>query len=120
MPTTTLKVQVSEVHYQGYHKIPPDITINTENSLQSLTEDRHQDGKYQLSHIEKVRIKFLEQKTIFILSQAQLDKLRPVLNEKPTYWRLVIPNAESDQSEELVLSMQGVITNKELPPVLNK
>ena len=83
-----------------------------------LLKIHHHNDKYQLSHIEKVRIKFLKQKTILILSQARLDKLRLILNEKPTYWRLVIPNSDSDQSEELVLSMQRVIMNKDLPSVL--
>ncbi|KIM72038.1 hypothetical protein PILCRDRAFT_82231 [Piloderma croceum F 1598] len=50
----------------------------------------------------------------------QFDKLKPTLNEKPTYWRLTVPTSEVTQSEELVLSMQGVIVNKDLPPILIK
>ena len=50
----------------------------------------------------------------------QFDNLKPVLNEKPTYWRLTVPTSEVTQTEELVLSMQGVIVNKDLPPMLMK
>ncbi|KIM78969.1 hypothetical protein PILCRDRAFT_74910, partial [Piloderma croceum F 1598] len=39
--------------------------------------------------------------------------------EKPTYWRLTIPATDKTETEELVLSMQGVIVNKDLPPILN-
>jgi len=52
-----------------------------------------------------------------VIDNLQVDKLKPVLNEKPMYWRLTVPTSES---EELVLSMQGVIVNKDLPPVLKK
>jgi hypothetical protein len=50
----------------------------------------------------------------------QFDNLKPVPNEKPTYWRLTVPTSEVTQTEELVLSMQGVIVNKDLPPMLTK
>jgi hypothetical protein len=62
----------------------------------------------------------LSQRTVLTLNQAEIDKLQPVLNDKPTYWWLTIPTSDAGQSEELVLSMQGVITNKDLPPVLHK
>jgi hypothetical protein len=71
---------------------------------------------YQLSHIENVSLYSPVQRMV----QAQIDNLKPVLNEKPTYWRLVIPTTEASQSEELVLSMQGVITSKDLPPMLKR
>jgi hypothetical protein len=50
----------------------------------------------------------------------QIDKLKPILNKKPTYRRLTIPTTDETQKEELVLSMQGVILNKDLPPVLKR
>jgi hypothetical protein len=71
--------------------------------------------------MEKVRINFLIiQRIIPTSNQTQIDKLQPALNDKPTYWRLTIPTSDASQSEELVVSMQGVITNKDLPPVLEK
>jgi hypothetical protein len=93
--------------------------ITTDKSLQYFIEDRH-DDKYQLSHVEKVRIDLRRQKAILTLKQTEIDKLNPVLNNKPTYWRLTVPTSNTDKSEELVLSMQGVITNKDLPPILQK
>ena len=50
----------------------------------------------------------------------QFDNLKPVLNKKPAYWRLTVPTSEVTQTEELVLSMQGVIVNKDRPPMLTK
>ncbi|KIM71254.1 hypothetical protein PILCRDRAFT_17230 [Piloderma croceum F 1598] len=47
----------------------------------------------------------------------QVNKLKPVLSEKPAYWRLTIPATDQTETEELVLSMQGVIVNKDLPPI---
>jgi hypothetical protein len=105
---------------KNYHETPPHRTTITEKSLQSFIEDRHRNDIYQLSRIENVRLKFRIQRTSLTLSQAQIEKFKPVLNEKPTYWRLTIPISEAAQSEELVLSMQGVITSKDLPPVLKK
>jgi hypothetical protein len=55
-----------------------------------------------------------------ILGTIQDNILRPVLNEKPTYWRLTIPQSEASEINELVWSIQGVIVNKDLPPVLNR
>jgi hypothetical protein len=43
----------------------------------------------------------------------------PVLNEKPKFWRF-IQNSGGTQQEELVLRMQGVITQKDLPPLLKR
>lgn len=50
----------------------------------------------------------------------QDNDIKPVLNEKPTYWRLTIPGSDTSESEELVWTIQGVIVNKDLPPVLNR
>jgi hypothetical protein len=42
-----------------------------------------------------------------------------VLNEeRPKRWIIVAPNVNPEQSEELVLTMQGIITHKMLPPFL--
>jgi hypothetical protein len=49
---------------------------------------------------------------------TQINMLKPVLSEKPAYWRLTIPATDKTETEELVLSMQGVIVNKDLPPIL--
>ena len=54
------------------------------------------------------------------LRSYQIDTFIPVPNKKPTNWRLVIPGSDVAQVEELVLSIQGVITSKDLPPVLKK
>jgi hypothetical protein len=45
---------------------------------------------------------------------------KPILNESPTYWRLVVPGSDATQVDELVLTLQGVIASKDLPPVLKK
>jgi hypothetical protein len=100
--------------------MPPDGTTTTEKSLQSFIKDRHSNDMYQLSHIENVSLYSPIQRVVLTPSQARIDNLKPVLNEKPTYWRLVIPTTEASQSEELVLSMQGVITSKDLPPVVKR
>ncbi|KIM77374.1 hypothetical protein PILCRDRAFT_12015 [Piloderma croceum F 1598] len=71
-------------------------------SLCALVEECHNNDTYQLTNF------------------IDFDKLKPILNEKPTYWRLTVPTSESTQIEELVLSMQGVIVNKDLPPILIK
>jgi hypothetical protein len=77
------------------------------------------DGDHQLTSFKEVRINLIE-RTELILATIQDDILRPILNEKPTYWRLTIPGLESYESEELVWSIQGVIANKDLPPILNR
>ena len=50
----------------------------------------------------------------------QIDQIVPMLNEKPNCWRLTIPTSDMTQSEELVMSMQGVIVGKDLPPLLKR
>ena len=91
---------------------------NAENRLLEFVAERHNHDTYQLSNFDNVRswVSAHEED----IDSWQVDKLKPVLNEKPTYWRLTIPTSEATQSEELVLSMQGVIVNKDLPPVLKK
>ena len=54
------------------------------------------------------------------LHWIQIDMFKPILNESPTYWRLVVPGSDATQVDELVLTLQGVIASKDLPPVLKK
>lgn len=44
-----------------------------------------------------------------------------MFNECPKYWRFVVSTSDiaADQ-EELVLSIQGVIVQKDLPPVIKR
>ncbi|KIM79400.1 hypothetical protein PILCRDRAFT_10521 [Piloderma croceum F 1598] len=70
------------------------------NSLHAYIQNRYENDTYQLSNFKDI------------------NTLKPVLSEKPTYWRLTIPAADKTETEELVLSMQGVIVNKDLPPIL--
>jgi hypothetical protein len=88
-------------------------------SLCAFVEERHNNDTYQLTNFKDVR-GLVELVPITNTDNFQFDKLKPILNEKPTYWRLTVPTSESTQIEELVLSMQGVIVNKDLPPILIK
>ena len=51
---------------------------------------------------------------------VKIENLVPVLNHKPMIWRLTIPSSGDLQNQELVLSIQGVIAAKDLPPITNR
>jgi hypothetical protein len=41
-----------------------------------------------------------------------------VQNEGPICWKFVVPNEAATGHEEVVLSVQGIISQKDLPPVM--
>jgi hypothetical protein len=89
--------------------------------LQAFIGEHCQYDTLQLTNFKEVRTIHLQILAGELTARLkQIDKLKPVLNEKPTYWRLTIPSMDETQKEELVLSMQGVILNKDLPPVLKR
>ena len=89
-----------------------------EDSLRSFVAERHDYDTNQLTNFKHVRdcVGAIQED----IDDWQVDKLEPVLNDQPKYWRLTVPTSEVTQSEELVLSMQGVIVSKDLPPMLKK
>ena len=83
--------------------------------------ERHLEDIHQLTSFKEVRNQSKHKNERKLISGTIQDNiLRPVLNEKPTYWRLTIPQSEASEINELVWSIQGVIVNKDLPPVLNR
>ena len=47
----------------------------------------------------------------------QMDHIKPVYNTNPPGWILTIPSERDLEPEEFVVRFQGVIMQKELPPV---
>jgi hypothetical protein len=47
-----------------------------------------------------------------------MDHIIPVLNTNPPGWIFTIPSEHDLEQEEFVVRFQGVIAQKELPPVI--
>lgn len=47
----------------------------------------------------------------------QVDVVKPVFNNSPPGWILTVAKYDNPESEELVVRLQGVIVQSELPPV---
>ena len=93
--------------------------VTTANQLGKFIEERQAFTTDQLTSFENVIIHS------YVDDGAdrhwfQVDLLKTVRNERPTYWRLVTPGLEVTEVEELVLSLQGVIASKDLLPVLKR
>lgn len=50
----------------------------------------------------------------------QIADLGLVMSESPKCWRFIVPNEDASENEELVLSLQGIISHKDLPPILRR
>jgi hypothetical protein len=48
----------------------------------------------------------------------QMDHIKPVFNTNPPGWILTIPGECDLEHEEFVVRLQGVIVQKEFPPVM--
>jgi hypothetical protein len=49
---------------------------------------------------------------------TQVNIVKPVFNTSPPGWVLTIAKEDQPESEELVVRLQGVIAQLELPPVI--
>ena len=47
----------------------------------------------------------------------QMDHINPIYNTNPQGWILTVPGEHDSEPEEFVVRLQGVIVQKELPPV---
>ena len=46
----------------------------------------------------------------------QIELLKPTYSEQPKSWKFIVPNTDVTEQEEVVLSVQGIITHTDLPP----
>jgi hypothetical protein len=50
----------------------------------------------------------------------KMDHVKPVFNTNPPGWILTIPGESDLEYEEFVIRLQGVIVQKELPPITER
>ena len=88
-------------------------------ALDSLVKERSKEEGNHLANIKEVRthqltgLIFMRYKWRYI----QMDNIIPVFNSNPPGWILTVPGARNSEHEEFVIKLQGVITQKELPPI---
>lgn len=75
-------------------------------------------GHLQLGKTTEVSEEFHKATHTLIRPPAQMANLIAVSCNRPRCWRLVVPTDETDETEEAVFRVQGVVCGKQLPPVM--
>ena len=88
--------------------------------LAEIAEDRIKCDSDQLANIIDIRSNSTAPDPVLTCTNMQFDALKPVFDNIPRCWRFITSNGDSAEQEELVLSVQGIITQMDLPPVTRR
>jgi hypothetical protein len=91
-------------------------------ALNSLAEERSEEAGNHLANIKEVRNHQIRAFDFQRYEQwyIQMDHIIPVWNANPPGWIFTIPGEQGLEHEEFVVRLQGVIAQKELPPITIK
>jgi hypothetical protein len=107
----------SEYYKQQSHKLTKS---SVAKDIQMIIEDRIENDTNQLANITNVRIRTRTCRDNLSHNHTQIDLFKPTYSEQPKCWKFITSTTDVAEPEEIVLSVQGIITHMDLPPFMKR